>query len=63
MMGKWAVLGMIAITILSASCSSPAKPSQEEVKQARAANPYTRGIDKSREVAGEANARRENEAL
>ncbi len=62
-MGKWAVLGMIAITILSASCTSPAKPSEDEVKQARAANVYTRNIDKSRSVAAEASTRSDDAAL
>lgn len=62
-MGKWAVLGMIALVILTASCSAPAKPTEEEVKAARQANVYTRTIDNSRDVAGEASGRSDDVAL
>lgn len=62
-MGKWAVLGMIALTILTASCSAPAKPTEGEIKSARASNPAMRSIDKSRSVANDASERTDDPAL
>lgn len=62
-MGKWAVLVMLALTIATVSCSAPAKPTEQEVKEARQSNVYTRTIDKSRDVAGEASSRSDDVAL
>lgn len=62
-MGKRAVLGMFVLTILTASCSSPSKPTDAEVKSARVSNPAMRSIDKSRTVAHDASERTDDPSL
>ena len=54
---------LILVLVLSWGCSSPAKPTPEEVKVARSGNPLARSVDKSRDVASEASARTDDPAL
>lgn len=62
-MRRWAIAGLIALTGLVVGCSAPSKPTEAEVKSARAANPTMRNIDKARTVANDASERTDDPAL
>lgn len=62
-MARLAFVLCSACLMVLCGCSAPPKPTEGEVKQARANDPYMRSIDKAHNVADEQSSREDDAAL